>query len=222
MPGYSLVILYRWSQRLHMSDTQCPLCLFLKKKKHLYNDFMIQIIASSWHYNEESILCLCLKIINIIKICSSCLKNDSKWYLATWDVLTNNRLSHTHTIRTTAYLQIKPRHFSFWSHERHQQDCIFSIISDQRGSVIEKNTGEGRIMPGMCLADEMTDNLQLKNMTISLTVTVVWLREGRGPGERIWCLVQVKGPSEGTAAEGRNRQTYIQRSQWGIFNVTNS
>jgi len=28
------------------------------------------------------------------------------------------------------------------------------------------------------------------------------MRKGRGPGERTWCFVQVKGPSEVTAAEG--------------------
>lgn len=62
-------------------------------------------------------------------------------------------------------------------------------------------------MPGMCLAEEMTDDLQMKNIILSLTNSLLlflYLREGRGTGERTWCLFQVKGPSEVTAAEGRN------------------
>lgn len=126
MPGYVNIILCQ----LHMSDTQCPLCLL-----HLYNDFMIQIIASSWHYNEESsYLVFMFKILEIqLKYVLHVLSDTSSLGMF---IQTIGYHTHTHSIRTT--VQIKTRHFSFWSQcaiisriER-VESCIISIISDQR------------------------------------------------------------------------------------------
>lgn len=110
MPGYVNII----SCQLHMSDTQCPLCLL-----HLYNDFMIQIIASSWHYNEESsYLVFMFKILEIqLKYVLHVLSDTSSLGMF---IQTIGYHTHTHSIRTT--VQIKTRDFSFWS-----QCAIISI-----------------------------------------------------------------------------------------------